>query len=73
MVRSIVGVLIGVGTGRRDAGEPDRLLRAGRRTEQLHVAPAHGLTLMAVDYPPDVELAARAGRTRAIRGRDRTG
>ena len=29
-----------------------------------------GLTLVAVDYPPDVELAARAVRTRAVRGRD---
>ena len=70
MVRSIVGVLIGVGTGRQDAAQPGRLLRDGRRTAELHVAPAHGLTLVAVDYPPDDELAARAVRTRAIRGRD---
>jgi tRNA pseudouridine38-40 synthase len=28
------------------------------------VAPAHGLTLVRVDYPPDGELAARASVTR---------
>jgi tRNA pseudouridine38-40 synthase len=31
------------------------------------VAPAHGLTLTRVDYPPDEELAARAEQTRRVR------
>jgi tRNA pseudouridine38-40 synthase len=31
------------------------------------VAPAHGLTLVGVDYPPDDELAARAAVTRRLR------
>jgi tRNA pseudouridine38-40 synthase len=31
------------------------------------VAPAHGLTLVRVDYPPDAELAARAVVTRNVR------
>ena len=35
----------------------------------MTVAPAHGLTLVAVDYPPDAELAARAATTRRLRPR----
>jgi tRNA pseudouridine38-40 synthase len=31
------------------------------------VAPAHGLTLVEVGYPPDGELAARAATTRRRR------
>jgi len=31
------------------------------------VAPAGGLTLVAVDYPPDADLAGRAAVTRARR------
>jgi tRNA pseudouridine38-40 synthase len=31
------------------------------------VAPAHGLTLVAVDYPPAEALAARADVTRRLR------
>jgi len=43
------------------------LLAAGRRTADIHVAPAHGLTLVAVAYPADAELARRANETRALR------
>jgi tRNA pseudouridine38-40 synthase len=32
------------------------------------VAPAHALTLLGVDYPPDDQLAARASQTRNLRG-----
>ena len=42
-------------------------LPAGLRTSAVHVAPAHGLTLLAVDYPADAELARRAELTRAHR------
>ena len=31
------------------------------------MAPAHGLTLVGVDYPPADELAARADVTRQVR------
>ena len=67
MVRSLVGVLIGVGEGRLDDAAPGRLLAAGRRTAELHTAPPGGLTLLGVDYPPDAELAARTLATRAVR------
>ena len=33
----------------------------------MTVAPAHGLTLVAVRYPPDDELAARVAQTRRRR------
>ncbi|WP_245574172.1 tRNA pseudouridine(38-40) synthase TruA [Amycolatopsis nigrescens] len=65
MVRSLVGALLLVGDGRRDVGWPSAVLASGVRDSA--VAPAHGLTLVGVDYPPDAELAARADQTRNIR------
>ena len=65
MVRSLVGALVTVGEGRRPESWPAELL-AGRARASV-VAPAHGLTLEEVAYPPDSELAARAVRTRARR------
>jgi tRNA pseudouridine38-40 synthase len=43
------------------------LLAARVRDSAVTVAPAHGLTLAGVDYPPDEELAARAVTARARR------
>jgi tRNA pseudouridine38-40 synthase len=65
MVRSLVGTLLMVGDGRRPPAWPAEVLRNAVRVSA--VAPAHGLTLVGVDYPPDGELAARAARTRAVR------
>lgn len=65
MVRSLVGALTAVGEGRRPREWPAELL-AGRRRASV-VAPAHGLTLEEIGYPPDAELAARARATRARR------
>jgi tRNA pseudouridine38-40 synthase len=67
MVRSLVGALIAVGEGRRPAGWPASLLSLTVRANDVPVAPAGGLTLVRVDYPPDDELAARALVTRAKR------
>jgi tRNA pseudouridine38-40 synthase len=67
MVRSLVGALLAVGDGRRPMGWPAALLGRERRADEVPVAPAHGLTLLAVGYPPDAELAARAAKTRARR------
>ncbi|MFT3875560.1 MAG: tRNA pseudouridine(38-40) synthase TruA [Propioniciclava sp.] len=67
MVRSVVGALVDVGTGRRDAawfaGLIDRPARAGEVT----VLPPHGLVLEEVGYPADTDLAARARAARARR------
>jgi len=68
MVRSLVGALFAVGEGRRPTDWPARLLTATERPSVITVAPAHGLTLTGVDYPPATDLAARSAVTRAIRG-----
>ncbi|MGY1821467.1 tRNA pseudouridine(38-40) synthase TruA [Geodermatophilus sp. SYSU D00079] len=67
MVRSLVGALLAVGEGRRPPEWPAGLLARTERASEVPVAPAGGLTLVAVDYPPDAELAARAQVTRARR------
>lgn len=67
MVRGLVGALVAVGQGRRDRAWLVGLLEAERRANDITVMPAHGLTLEAVGYPPDAELAARAAAARARR------
>ena len=67
MVRSLVGALTAVGEGRRPPEWPAGLLDQTERSSEVPVVPAGGLTLVAVDYPPDDELAARAEVTRALR------
>ena len=67
MVRSLVGALTAVGEGRRPPEWPAALLSRTERSSEVPVVPAGGLTLVAVDYPPDDELAARAEVTRALR------
>ncbi len=67
MVRALVGALLAVGEGRRPPQWPAAVLRRGMRDPAVTVAPAHGLTLVEVRYPPDAELAARAEVTRAVR------
>ncbi len=69
MVRSLVGALTAVGEGRRAPGWPAALLSSSERSSEVPVVPPGGLTLVAVDYPPDEELAARAVVTRALRPR----
>jgi tRNA pseudouridine38-40 synthase len=68
MVRSLVGCLLAIGEGRRDTAWASEVLAAGRRDSAVAVAPAHGLTLEEVGYPPDAELGARAEVTRTRRG-----
>jgi len=61
MVRSLVGALLAVGDGRRPVEWPATLLSRRARADQVVVAPPHGLTLVAVDYPEDpADFAARA-------------
>ena len=67
MVRSLVGALIAVGEDRRSVDWPASLLLATTRSDHVAVAPAHGLTLVEVAYPPDEDLAARTEQTRATR------
>lgn len=67
MVRSLVGALLAVGDRRRPVAWPVSLLAGTERSSEVQVAPAHGLTLVGVTYPPDAELAVRAETTRAVR------
>ncbi|MFN2607961.1 MAG: tRNA pseudouridine(38-40) synthase TruA [Acidimicrobiales bacterium] len=50
MVRSVVGFMVAVGTGRRRAGELAGVLRACNRSGAPNLAPAHGLCLWEVSY-----------------------
>ena len=68
MVRGLVGALLAVGEGRRPVDWPASLLDSRERSGAVAVAPAHGLALVQVGYPPDAELAARAQLTRRRRG-----
>src|SRR4051794_22035597 len=51
MVRSIVGTLLAVGRGEMDRATVARALSEGNRALVGATAPAHGLTLMSVQYP----------------------
>jgi tRNA pseudouridine38-40 synthase len=74
MVRSLVGAMLAVGEGRRDEQWPSAVLAAATREAATRdsvgaapMAPATGLTLDHVEYPPDGDLAARAAEARARR------
>jgi tRNA pseudouridine38-40 synthase len=68
MVRSLVGAMLTVGDGRRAPDWPARLLTLRERSSEVTVAPAHGLTLIAVGYPDDPrEYERRADQTRRLR------
>ncbi len=69
MVRSLVGALLAVGEHRRTAAWCRDLLTETDRSSDFAAAPALGLTLVGVDYPPDDELAARISITRDLRSR----
>ncbi|MCV7302434.1 tRNA pseudouridine(38-40) synthase TruA [Mycobacterium barrassiae] len=67
MVRSLVGALLAIGEHRREPGWCATLLKATSRSSDFAAAPAQGLTLVGVDYPPDAELEARTKMTRDLR------
>ncbi|WP_194817384.1 tRNA pseudouridine(38-40) synthase TruA [Nocardia sp. XZ_19_385] len=67
MVRSLVGAILAVGEGRRTPDWVGSLLHETERSSSVTVAPAHGLSLIAVDYPAEPDLAARNRQTREVR------
>jgi tRNA pseudouridine38-40 synthase len=67
MVRSLVGALVAVGSGRRDLGWLSGILNRAVRDPSVMVMPAHGLTLEEVGYPQDDQLASRAEAARSRR------
>lgn len=68
MVRSIVGALVAVGEGRLTAQDMAAILSARLRTSRFATAPAHGLALVGVGYPPAAQLAQQSQRSRRFRG-----
>jgi tRNA pseudouridine38-40 synthase len=70
MVRSLVGAAIAVGSGRLPTERLGELLAADGRSGEFATAPAAGLTLVEVGYPPDARLREQAERARARRELD---
>ncbi|GAB3738175.1 tRNA pseudouridine(38-40) synthase TruA [Nocardiopsis nanhaiensis] len=68
MVRALVGALLAVGDGRREAEWPGRVLGAAVRDSSVHVVGPQGLSLEEVRYPADGDVAERASLTRRVRG-----
>lgn len=54
MVRSIVGTLVQVGTGKTGPDDMDGILHARDRAAAGPVAPPHGLFLVSVSYPGEL-------------------
>jgi tRNA pseudouridine38-40 synthase len=67
MVRCLVGAAVAVGEGKLTADDLVAILVRRERRNDYRMAPAHGLVLERVGYPPDAQLAVRAGQTRAKR------
>ncbi|AWB83403.1 tRNA pseudouridine(38-40) synthase TruA [Corynebacterium liangguodongii] len=67
MVRALVATCLKVGEGAREAEWVSELLGQRRRNPQVGLAPAHGLTLVRVAYPPPEDYGRRAQATRARR------
>jgi tRNA pseudouridine38-40 synthase len=72
MVRSLVGALVAVATGRRDHEWLVAATERAVRDSTIMVMPAAGLTLEEVGYPADHELDARAWEARALRDLSRS-
>lgn len=67
MVRSLVGALTAVGCGRRNLAWLEDVAATGHRHSDVLVMPAAGLTLEAIGYPADEQLAERAAQARSVR------
>lgn len=58
MVRGIVGTLVQVGRGKLDAAGFNKIIEAADRRKAGPNAPAHGLMLVAVEYPSHFKVDA---------------
>jgi tRNA pseudouridine38-40 synthase len=67
MVRNLVGAIVCVADGRKDASWISTLLEDKERVSDSLVFPGRGLTLYKVDYPDAAELLERAAKTVARR------
>jgi tRNA pseudouridine38-40 synthase len=67
MVRSLIGALVEVGSGRRDREWLAAITKAAVRDSTVVVLPPGGLTLEEVRYPEAAGLAARVRESRTVR------
>lgn len=67
MVRSLIAACVDVGEGAKPVPWLRARLEAAERTSETRLAPAHGLVLERVNYPPAAAWADRAEQTRARR------
>ncbi|SJN24060.1 tRNA pseudouridine(38-40) synthase TruA [Luteococcus japonicus] len=67
MVRSLMGAMTTVGTGRKDQAWLAEVMGSPKRHNGVLVMPAKGLCLEEVRYPADDRLAERANLSRAVR------
>ncbi len=67
MVRSVVGALCSVGSGRRDLAWFEGLIDVDTRQSSVFVMPALGLTLEEVGYPDPAGYAERVAAARSMR------
>ncbi|MCX6131239.1 MAG: tRNA pseudouridine(38-40) synthase TruA [Proteobacteria bacterium] len=58
MVRSLVGTLVEIGSGRREPNDIVRLLQVGDRRQAGKTAPAQGLSLLRIFYEPTYRIPA---------------
>ena len=58
MVRFLVGTMLDVGSGRREAAVIPRLLKSADNRDVSPPAPAHGLYLERVEYPEELYLVS---------------
>lgn len=65
MVRNIVGVLVAIGSGDEKPEWAQTVLESRDRRQGGVAAPAHGLTLVDVAYPPHFHLPPTLARARA--------
>lgn len=70
MVRSLVGAVKDVGSGRRDLAWLAAHDDFAERSPGVAVVPPHGLVLESVQYPDDAQMALRAEATRRRRSLD---
>lgn len=68
MVRSLVGALLEVGTGKKDIAWPAQLLQNPSRDMAAPLAPPQGLSLENIEYPAPDQWAARVAQSRNRRG-----
>lgn len=73
MVRLMVGALVQVGEGKRLPADIKRMLNAGCPDSNRLSAPAHGLCLMQVEYPPDLLNSEEFSREWGEKGLDNAG